>query len=220
MQVPLLEEHFELAASFGITRVLLHSRYYQRGWSLERATTEPVNKKVPSEHASYIDVAQEHGITRSTYLTRVREGYTKEEASTKPAAKRGRPKGTHRTCRPYTDEQLALANSRGISRQMLNGRLKRGWHLERALTANHCEEWIRNHGERAELFVSKKQRAPRKKNPPKEKRIPKVKLYTKEEQAIANSNGISTDALQKRLRRNWDMERATTERINQKALPV
>jgi hypothetical protein len=159
MQPPLEEHHFEIALSFGITRVLLHSRYYQRGWSLERATTEPVNKKVASEHTSYIDVAQVNGISRSTYLTRVRGGMTKEEASTKPVSKRGRPKGTHRTCRPYTDEQLALANSRGISRQMLNGRLKRGWHLERALTANHCEEWIRNHGEKAQMFVSRKQRS-------------------------------------------------------------
>lgn len=158
MKPPLLEEHFEKAMEVGITRVLLHSRYYQRDWPLERATTEPVNKKVPSEHTSYIDVAHANGIARTTYLTRVRGGMSKEEASTKPVAKRGRPKGTHRTCRPYTDEQLALANSRGISRQMLNGRLKRGWHLERALTANHCEEWIRNHGEKTQVFVSRKQR--------------------------------------------------------------
>ena len=159
MQPPLLEEHFEKAMESGITRVLLHSRYYQRGWSLERATTEPVNVRVPSEHTSYIDVAYERGISRSTYLTRIRGGMSKEEASTKPVAKRGRPKGTHRTCRPYTDEQLEIANSRGISRQMLDRRLARGWHLERALTANHCEEWIRNHGEKTQMFVSRKQRS-------------------------------------------------------------
>lgn len=159
MKQPLEECHFELALSNGITRVLLHSRYYQRDWDLKRATTEPVNKKTPSEHVSYIEVAQANGIGRSTYLTRVRGGMSKEEASTKPVAKRGRPKGTHRTCRPYTNEQLALANSKGISRQMLNGRLKRGWNLERALTANHCEEWIRNHGEKAQIFVSRKQRS-------------------------------------------------------------
>lgn len=159
MKPPLLESDFEKALSFGITRALLHQRYYQSDWSLERATTEPVNEKTPSEHKSYIAVAQVNGICRSTYLTRVRGGMPKEEASTKPVAKRGRPKGTHRTCRAYTDEQLALANSRGISRQMLNGRLKRGWHLERALTANHCEEWIRNHGEKAQMFVSNKQRS-------------------------------------------------------------
>lgn len=162
MQAPLLDEHFETALSNGIARVLLHSRYYQRGWPLERATTEPVNVRVPSEHTSYIDVAQVNGISRSTYLTRVRGGMSKEEASTKPVSERGRPKGTHRTCRAYTDEQLALANSRGISRQMLNRRLARGWHLERALTANHCEEWIRNHGEKAQMFVSRKQRSHKK----------------------------------------------------------
>lgn len=161
MQPPLEEHHFELALSNGITRVLLHQRYYQYHWPLERATTEPVNKKVPSEHAPYIAVAHEHGISRSTYLTRIRGGMPKEEASTKPVAKRGRPKGTHRTGRVYTDEQLKIANSRGISRQMLDRRLARGWHLERALTANHCEEWIRNHGEKAQMFVSRKTRRPR-----------------------------------------------------------
>lgn len=157
MKPPLLESDFEKALANGITRVLLHSRYYQRDWSLERATTEPVNEKVPSEHKPYIAVAKANGIARSTYLTRVRGGMSKEEASTKPVAKRGRPKGTHRISRAYTPEQLALAESRGISRQMLNGRLKRGWHLERALTANHCEEWLRNHGEKAQIFVSRKQ---------------------------------------------------------------
>ncbi|WOL25737.1 hypothetical protein [Pectobacterium phage PcaP2EGY] len=159
MKPPLLESDFEKALSFGITRVLLHSRYYQRDWSLERATTEPVNKKTPSEHKSYIAVAQVNGIGRSTYLTRVRGGMSKEEASTKPVAKRGRPKGTHCTDRPYTPEQLALAESNGISRQALNGRLKRKWDIERAITESPNEFWVRNHGEKAQVFVSRKQRA-------------------------------------------------------------
>lgn len=158
MKAPLLDIDFETAASNGIPRSLLHQRYYQSDWTKERATTEPVNKKKPSEHAPYIVIAESNGIARSTYLTRIREGLSKEDASTKPVSKRGRPAGSHRKDRLYTDEQLAIANSRGISRQMLNGRLKRGWHLERALTANHCDEWIRNHGERAEIFVSNKTR--------------------------------------------------------------
>lgn len=154
MKPPLEEQHFELAALNGITRVLLHSRYYQRDWPLERATTEPVNKKTPSEHTSYIGVAQEHGISKATYYKRLKEGWTKEKASTTPTQGLGR-----RRTRVYTDEQLKIANQHGISRQMLDRRLARGWHLERALTANHCEEWIRNHGEKAQVFVSRKQRS-------------------------------------------------------------
>ncbi|PEZ87932.1 hypothetical protein CN376_22900 [Bacillus cereus] len=162
MKPPLLEEHFEKAMKVGITRVLLHSRYYQRDWPLERATTEPVNKKAPSEHASYIAVAHERGISRSTYLTRISSGMSKEEASTKEVVKRGRPAGTHRTDRPYTPEQLSLAESNGISRQALNGRLKRNWDLERAITEPPLEFWQRNIGEKAQVFVSRKQRSPRK----------------------------------------------------------
>lgn len=162
MQPPLEEQHFELAALNGITRVLLHQRYYQYHWPLERATTEPVNKKTPSEHASYIAVAHERGISRSTYLTRVSSGMSKEEASTKEVVKRGRPVGTHRTDRPYTPEQLALAESNGISRQALNGRLKRKWDLERAITEPPLEFWQRNTGEKSQVFVSRKQRSHKK----------------------------------------------------------
>ena len=155
MKPPLLEKDFEKALSFGITRVLLHQRYYQSDWSLERATTEPPTpRNSPSEASSLVDLAVSNGISRATYYLRVGKGMTPEEAATKPTAKRGRPKK-----RAYTDEQLEIANQHGISRQMLDRRLARGWHLERALTANHCEEWIRNHGEKAQMFVSKKQRS-------------------------------------------------------------
>ncbi|MHA4169931.1 hypothetical protein [Bacillus cereus] len=87
---------------------------------------------------------------------------TKEEASTKPVTKRGRPAGTHCADRPYTPEQLAQAEANGISRQALNGRLKRNWDLEKAITEPPKEFWVRNHGEKAQVFVSRKQRAPKK----------------------------------------------------------
>jgi hypothetical protein len=88
---------------------------------------------------------------------------TKEEASTKPVAKRGRPKGTHRACRAYTDEHIKIAASNGISRQALDGRINKWkWPLERAITEPPLEFWQRNTGEKSQVFVSKKQR-PRKK---------------------------------------------------------
>lgn len=160
MQPPLDEHHFELALSNGITRVLLHQRYYQSNWTLERATTEPPTpRNAPSEVSNLVNLAVSNGISRSTYYLRVGKGMPPEEAATKPTAKRGRPKK-----RAYTDEQLEIANQHGISRQMLDRRLARRWHLERALTANHCEEWIRNHGEKAQMFVSRKQRSRNKVN--------------------------------------------------------
>lgn len=160
MQPPLEEHHFELAALNGITRVLLHQRYYQSDWSIERATTEPPTpKNAPSAVSSFVAIAESNGISRATYYLRVGKGMPPEEAATKPTAKRGRPRK-----RAYTDEQLEIANQHGISRQMLDRRLARGWHLERALTANHCEEWIRNHGEKAQMFVSRKQRSRKKVN--------------------------------------------------------
>lgn len=199
MKPPLLEKDFEKALSFGITRVLLHQRYYQSDWPLERATTEPPTpRNAPSEVSSFVDVAEQNGISRATYYLRVGKGMLPEEAATKPTAKRGRPKK-----RAYTDDQLAIANQHGISRQMLDRRLARGWHLERALTANHCEEWIRNHGEKAQMFVSRKQLIPKKKQGPQR--------YTKDQLRVALSNGIRLSTLQDRLTRGWDVERAITE---------
>jgi len=177
MQLPLLDEHFELALQNGITRALLHQRYYQSNWPLERATTEPVNKKTPSEHKTYIEDAYVRGITRSTYLTRVSKGMTKEEASTKEVKKRGRPAGTHRTSRAYTPEQLSVANSNGISRQALNGRLKRNWPLERAITEPPLEFWQRNTGEKDQIFISNKTGRPRKCIDPKGTRRKREKYF-------------------------------------------
>lgn len=158
MRPPLEEHHFELASSNGITRAILHQRYYQYHWNIEQATTEPVTpKNAPSDISDLVDVAVANGISRATYYKRVAEGMPPEEASTKPTTKRGRPRK-----RVYTDEQLEIANRHGISRQMLDRRLARGWRLERAITDGHCEEWIRNHGEKAQMFVSRKQRSRKK----------------------------------------------------------
>lgn len=137
--------------------------YYSRrnaGIEQERASTEPPTpKNVPSVVSSFVAIAESNGISRATYYLRVGKGMPPEEAATKPTAKRGRPRK-----RAYTDAQLEIANQHGISRQMLDRRLARGWHLGRAMTANHCEEWIRNHGEKAQMFVSRKQRSRKKVN--------------------------------------------------------
>ncbi|QNI20412.1 putative transcriptional regulatory protein [Bacillus phage 1_ICo-2020] len=152
---PITEESYSIAEANGIPKSRVYSRYYSSDWTIEDAISRPLDpQNEPSEVSDLVDTAIENGISRATYYLRVSKGMPPEEAATKPTAKRGRPRK-----RAYTDEQLEIANSRGISRQMLDRRLARGWHLERALTANHCEEWIRNHGEKAQMFVSKKQRS-------------------------------------------------------------
>ncbi|PEM30184.1 hypothetical protein CN598_12730 [Bacillus wiedmannii] len=159
------QDHIDLARSNGIDYQTLWKRYNYYDWSLEEATTKPLNERRVSEHKPYIDVAQVNGICRSTYLTRVDRGMPPEEASTKKVAKRGRPKGASGKNKPYTDEQLQQAISNGISRMTLNQRLKRRWDLERALTEPLSEGWVRNSGEKAQVFISNKQRAPKKKQP-------------------------------------------------------
>lgn len=210
MKPPLLEEHFEKAMEVGITRVLLHSRYYQRDWDLERAITEPVNKKTPSEHTSYIDVAQEHGISKATYYKRLGEGWTKEKASTTPTQGLGR-----RRTRIYTDDQLEIANSNGISKQCLDGRLRRDWSLEKAITEPPLEFWQRNTGEKAQVFVSRRQRAPKKTKQEKwAEQYKALENYGKELHCVAYGRSdkrlgsVKKDRLSSKLNREKNISRS------------
>lgn len=158
------QEHIDLARSNGIDYQTLWKRYNYYDWSLEEATTRPKAKKTGSEHKGFLEIAQSNGISRSTYHTRVANGMSPEEASTKKVSKRGRPKGAGGKSKPYTDEQLQIAASNGITQHALLGRLKRGWDLERAINQPLSKGWIRNHGEKAQMFISNKQRSPKNKN--------------------------------------------------------
>jgi hypothetical protein len=140
---------------------------------------------------------------------------SKEEASTKEVVKRGRPAGTHRTDRPYTPEQLALAESNGISRQALNGRLKRNWDLERAITEPPLEFWQRNTGEKAQVFVSRKQRTPKKTKQEKwAEQYKALENYGKELHCVAYGRSdkrlgsIKKDRLSSKLNREKNISRS------------
>ncbi|EJV59331.1 hypothetical protein [Bacillus mycoides] len=151
------QEHIDLARSNGIDYQTLWKRYNYYDWTLEKATTKPITKRGASEHTPYIATAHANGISQATYYKRIKEGMTKEKASTTVIDSVGRPR-----TRIYTDKQLELANSNGISKQTLDGRLRRKWPIERAITEPLSQGWIRSHGEKAQMFVSNKQR-PRKK---------------------------------------------------------
>lgn len=153
---PLTEEEFEQAKLNGIPRARVHARYYQSDWSAQRAITEPVKQRGNSEHRSFLAIAKENGISRAKYYERISEGMVKQDACTIPTQGAGRPRK-----RGFTDKQLEIAISNGISRQALQGRLRRNWDIERAITEPPLEFWQRNKGTKSHILVGRKSK-PRK----------------------------------------------------------
>ena len=79
-------EDFKVAEANGLDRQLVHSRVYHRGWSVQRAITQPVKEKRPKRDWKYLHKRlEENGIPLSTFYTRVNQlGMTSEKASSMP----------------------------------------------------------------------------------------------------------------------------------------
>lgn len=79
------EEDYKIAARNGISKANVNQRVYGYHWSVERAITEPLqNKKGKESNRSLVFIAEQNGISASTYYRRIREeGMTEIEAATK-----------------------------------------------------------------------------------------------------------------------------------------
>src|SRR5699024_7006490 len=77
-------EEYAIAEKNGISYDTLNGGIRVYGWNKQRAITQPVKKqKKTTNHGSYPKQAEENGIPRSTYYSRIRAGMSKREASTK-----------------------------------------------------------------------------------------------------------------------------------------
>lgn len=82
-------EHFETAKANGIPRKNVFQRYWELGWEIERATTEPIRTwKNIGEWKEWKDVAAKNGVTNPLFSYRISKGMTPEEAATSPVKKR------------------------------------------------------------------------------------------------------------------------------------
>jgi len=74
---------YERAAKNGISKKNVYQRVNVYGWSVKRAITEPV-ETLKNIHEQMVLIAERNGISRPTYLKRIKEGMTPHEAATKP----------------------------------------------------------------------------------------------------------------------------------------
>lgn len=76
----LTEENKKVAWKNGISLATLQRRVYQYKWDIERATTEKTHK----HGLKYLKKALENNISKPTYYSRIRNGWTLEQACSIP----------------------------------------------------------------------------------------------------------------------------------------
>lgn len=121
------------------------------------------------------ELAKANGISEKTLYSRVYTlGWKKERALNEPLQSRRDLQAI------LTDEVRAELHARGISLNTFRGRLKRGWEVERAITA------------------------------PPTRHVKKSHLkYPREVVEKAESNGISYETFVRRVKEGWDMYEAS-----------
>lgn len=115
------------------------------GWSLEEALTTPVASRSAhisersctdhkgTEYPSHAAMCKHWGVNYTTYTSRIENGWSVEEALTgNRPDKRNRPTTDHtgQTFPTFT----AMCEHWGVTRSVYEGRLKRGYTQEHALT--------------------------------------------------------------------------------------
>ncbi|AIY72788.1 TPA: hypothetical protein ACLQU7_005222 [Bacillus tropicus] len=88
----ILDEHYKKAELNGINRRRLQERIYRYDWDIERATTQPVGTKkmdFDRKHGDWMRVAEQNGISRFTFYSRLKRGWSYHLAATKPPGKQG-----------------------------------------------------------------------------------------------------------------------------------
>lgn len=124
----LTKEEREKAAANGISAKTLYYRLYLSDkWSVEEALTAPpgtVRHSPKGEFANWIKLAEENGISKEGFYSRLKVGMGCKEAATKPLKKN---KGLMKLW-------LEIAKPNKISYQTFMTRIHRKWDIEKAAT--------------------------------------------------------------------------------------
>ena len=130
MHYYLQPNHIEIAKKNGIPYNVVYRRFYDLGWNLERAITEPIRKRSTHNWEKWKDVAK---VSKDTYFQRVRNrGWDEERAALTPPLKRHQWR-TQKSV--FTKEQEMKMKENNIPYHTAYMRYKRlGWTREEAVT--------------------------------------------------------------------------------------
>src|SRR5574339_282747 len=80
----LTEENFLIGEENGISRKNVRQRYVNYGWTIERATTDPITTYKDSKWKLWKETALQNGVYLELFHSRLKTGLTEEQAATKP----------------------------------------------------------------------------------------------------------------------------------------
>ena len=125
--------HYEIAESNGIPKKHVDNRFYEKGWTIERAITQPILKRSTHEWDKWKDVSK---VSRVTYMQRVRSGWNHERAALTPTLSRKDIVALSNDPRKiFTDDQESLMKKNNIHRATAYMRVKKlGWSVEKAVS--------------------------------------------------------------------------------------
>lgn len=121
--IKITEEQYAIAATNGINKHTAYTRVTRLDWSVEKAITQPVTKKLFLTDEQF-KIAASNGISRDCAYQRVKNyKWSIEDAITKPIA------------RGLTKEEYRIAAENGISQKRAYERMHlQGWSVEKAIT--------------------------------------------------------------------------------------
>jgi len=116
----------------------LDRRIRELGWKKERAITTPI-RPLDKNRTYWRQIADKNGISFSTFHSRIRRGWSDQDAATKQTQtqEQNRLAALHATnhARVHPEKYLRLAELNGISYPTFHRRVKvSGWDYERAAT--------------------------------------------------------------------------------------
>lgn len=125
--------HYEIAKQNGISKKNLINRVYEKGWTIERAISQPVKIRSTHDWEKWESVAK---VSKSTYMQRVRGGWEKDKAALTPALSRKEVVALSNNPRKiFTDIQEAEMLKKDIPRATAYMRVKKlGWSIDKAIS--------------------------------------------------------------------------------------
>lgn len=127
-------KEYAIAEANGIDNLTVNNRVRRLLWSKERALTQPLNRR--GKYGKWYEIAESNGISRRTFIARVNEnGWSYERAATEPI-KSVKEKAIimAESRKKYPDKVYESLKANGINKNTFNGRIHRGWSVERAMT--------------------------------------------------------------------------------------
>ena len=78
------DEDYDTASKNGINKINVYQRVHVYGWEIERAITVPTKNNKNSIRGKMLAIAEQNGISKTTFYQRIKTGMDPYEAATKP----------------------------------------------------------------------------------------------------------------------------------------